>query len=54
MMERGAAVAATGLEPTPDPDTVRAIWDDAVTATGWEGSPLWLHGDTLIVATAIH
>jgi aminoglycoside phosphotransferase (APT) family kinase protein len=45
MMERCAAVAATGLEPTPDPDTVRAIWDEAVTATGWEGPPLWLHGD---------
>jgi len=39
------AVAETEQEPTPDPDTVQAIWDDAVTAPGWEGPPLWLHGD---------
>lgn len=45
MTDLCAAVAETEQEPTPGPDTVRAIWDDAVTAPGWEGSPLWLHGD---------
>jgi aminoglycoside phosphotransferase (APT) family kinase protein len=40
-----AAVAETEQEPTPDPDEVRAIWADAVTAPAWEGPPLWLHGD---------
>ena len=29
----------------PDPDAVRAVWDDAVAAPAWEGPPLWLHGD---------
>jgi aminoglycoside phosphotransferase (APT) family kinase protein len=28
-----------------DSKAVRAIWDDAVAAPGWEGAPLWLHGD---------
>ncbi|MEU5011694.1 aminoglycoside phosphotransferase family protein [Streptomyces sp. NPDC021749] len=28
-----------------DPDTVRAVWEDAVTAPGWTGPALWLHGD---------
>lgn len=37
--------AAAGPEPVPDPGAVRAIWDDAVAAPGWEGPPLWLHGD---------
>ncbi len=45
MTDLCTAVAETDQEPTPDPDTVRAIWDDAVTAPGWEGPPLWLHGD---------
>lgn len=40
-----AAVAAIEQKPTPDPLAVRAIWDDAVDAPLWEGSPLWLHGD---------
>jgi len=39
------AVARTDQEPIPDPDAVRAIWDDAVAAPRWEGPPLWLHGD---------
>ncbi|CAL9644083.1 aminoglycoside phosphotransferase family protein [Streptomyces sp. enrichment culture] len=26
-------------------DAVRAVWDDAVAAPGWEGPPLWVHGD---------
>ncbi len=39
--------AVEGIEQglTPDPDAVRAIWDDAVAAPGWAGPPLWLHGD---------
>ncbi|MFC5187837.1 aminoglycoside phosphotransferase family protein [Actinomadura harenae] len=28
-----------------DPDGVRAVWDDAVTAPEWTGPALWLHGD---------
>ena len=39
------AVAETDQEPTPDPDAVRAIWDDAVAAPAWDGPPSWLHGD---------
>jgi len=26
-------------------DEVRAVWDDAVAAPGWEGPPVWVHGD---------
>lgn len=29
----------------PDPDAVRAVWEDAVGAPGWAGPPLWLHAD---------
>ena len=36
---------ATGLDLIPDPDAVRAVWDDAVAAPAWAGPPLWLHGD---------
>jgi aminoglycoside phosphotransferase (APT) family kinase protein len=36
---------ATGLGRIPDPDAVRAVWYDAVTAPGWAGPALWLHGD---------
>lgn len=28
-----------------DPDAVRAVWHDAVTAPPWVGPPLWLHAD---------
>ncbi|MER5324522.1 phosphotransferase [Streptosporangium roseum] len=31
--------------PVPDPDAVRADWDDAAAATDWAGPALWLHGD---------
>ena len=36
---------ATGLGLIPDPDAVRAVWDDAVAAPGWAGPALWIHGD---------
>lgn len=36
---------ASDLGLIPDPDAVRAIWDDAVAAPPWAGPPLWLHGD---------
>ncbi|MEV6022280.1 aminoglycoside phosphotransferase family protein [Streptomyces sp. NPDC052036] len=36
---------ATGLGLIPDPDAVRAVWDDAVSAPLWTGPALWLHGD---------
>lgn len=29
----------------PEPDAVRAVWDDAVAAPDWTGPALWLHGD---------
>ena len=28
-----------------DPDAVRAVWHDAVTAPQWTGPALWLHAD---------
>lgn len=28
-----------------DPDALREVWDDAVTAPAWIGPPTWLHGD---------
>lgn len=37
--------AATDLGLIPDPDAVRAIWDDATAAPDWHGPALWLHGD---------
>ncbi|MGW0829387.1 aminoglycoside phosphotransferase family protein [Streptomyces prunicolor] len=41
---RGLA-SATELGLIPDPDAVRAVWEDAVAAPEWTGPPLWLHGD---------
>ncbi|MGX2992888.1 phosphotransferase [Streptomyces sp. JNUCC 64] len=29
----------------PDPDAVRAVWEDALAAPEWTGPALWLHGD---------
>ncbi|WP_405791491.1 aminoglycoside phosphotransferase family protein [Streptomyces sp. NBC_01506] len=37
--------SATGLGLIPDPEAVRAVWEDAVSAPAWQGPPLWLHGD---------
>ncbi|GAA1385881.1 hypothetical protein GCM10009639_08900 [Kitasatospora putterlickiae] len=37
--------SAVGLGLVPDPDAVRALWEDAVTAPAWAGPPLWLHAD---------
>lgn len=45
MIEHCAVVAATDEQPVPDLDSLRAIWDDATEAPGWNGPPLWLHGD---------
>lgn len=36
---------ATELGLIPDPDAVRAVWEDAAEAPAWAGPPLWLHGD---------
>jgi aminoglycoside phosphotransferase (APT) family kinase protein len=41
----GHLAGAAGLGLVPDPEAVRAVWDDAVAAPGWAGPPLWLHGD---------
>ncbi|TDD77692.1 aminoglycoside phosphotransferase family protein [Actinomadura darangshiensis] len=37
--------SATELGLVPDPDAVRAIWDDAAAAPEWDGPALWIHGD---------
>ncbi|MER6002801.1 phosphotransferase [Nonomuraea angiospora] len=36
---------ATEMGLIPDPDAVRAVWEDAAAAPDWAGSALWLHGD---------
>ncbi|WP_432160719.1 aminoglycoside phosphotransferase family protein [Streptomyces sp. NRRL F-5630] len=36
---------AVGKGLLTEPDAVRAVWEDALAAPGWEGPPLWLHGD---------
>jgi aminoglycoside phosphotransferase (APT) family kinase protein len=37
--------SATELGLVPEPDAVRAVWEDAVAAPEWAGPALWLHGD---------
>ena len=37
--------SAIELGLLPDPDAVRAVWEDAVAAPEWAGPALWLHGD---------
>ncbi|MEV1172846.1 aminoglycoside phosphotransferase family protein [Nonomuraea sp. NPDC049784] len=37
--------SVTELGLIPDPDAVRAVWEDAVAAPEWAGPALWLHGD---------
>jgi aminoglycoside phosphotransferase (APT) family kinase protein len=37
--------AATERGLISDPDAVRAVWHDAVTAPQWTGPALWLHAD---------
>lgn len=37
--------SATGQGLIPDPNAVRAVWEDAVAAPEWAGPALWLHGD---------
>ncbi|MGW6574199.1 aminoglycoside phosphotransferase family protein [Streptomyces sp. NPDC054945] len=36
---------ATDMGLIPDPDAVRAVWEDAVAAPVWAGPAMWLHGD---------
>jgi aminoglycoside phosphotransferase (APT) family kinase protein len=36
---------AVELGLIPDPDAVRAVWEDAVAAPAWDGPAIWLHGD---------
>jgi aminoglycoside phosphotransferase (APT) family kinase protein len=38
-----SAVTDRGL--IPDPDAVRAVWDDAAAAPAWAGPAPWIHGD---------
>ncbi|AVH60549.1 MULTISPECIES: aminoglycoside phosphotransferase family protein [Streptomyces] len=38
-------VSATELGLVPEPEAVRAVWEDAATAPGWAGPAVWLHGD---------
>ncbi|MGE7439097.1 aminoglycoside phosphotransferase family protein [Kitasatospora sp. NPDC001175] len=37
--------SGTELGLIPDPDSVRAVWEDAASAPDWESPALWLHGD---------
>ncbi|MEU6786893.1 aminoglycoside phosphotransferase family protein [Nonomuraea angiospora] len=37
--------SATEMGLIPDPDAVRAVWEDAAAAPDWAGPALWLHGD---------
>ncbi|MDG9710583.1 aminoglycoside phosphotransferase family protein [Streptomyces sp. DH10] len=41
--EQFAAAIELGL--LPEPDAVRAVWEEAVAAPEWAGPALWLHGD---------
>lgn len=41
----GQLASATELGLIPDPDAVRAVWEDAVAAPAWTGPAVWLHGD---------
>jgi aminoglycoside phosphotransferase (APT) family kinase protein len=41
----GQLASVTEMGLVPDPDAVRAVWEDAAAAPGWAGPPLWLHGD---------
>ncbi|MER7373831.1 aminoglycoside phosphotransferase family protein [Streptomyces lanatus] len=41
----GMLARATEMGLVPDPDAVRAVWDDAAAAPEWEGPAVWLHGD---------
>src|SRR5207249_1622304 len=37
--------AIAKLQGTLDPGAVTAVWDAAIKAPAWHGSPVWLHGD---------
>ncbi|MFI1015257.1 aminoglycoside phosphotransferase family protein [Streptomyces sp. NPDC020965] len=37
--------SATERGLIPDPNAVRAVWEDAAAAPDWAGPPVWLHGD---------
>ncbi|MFE7559610.1 aminoglycoside phosphotransferase family protein [Kitasatospora sp. NPDC057500] len=37
--------SAVELGLVPDPDAVRAVWEDAVAAPAWAGPAVWLHAD---------
>lgn len=37
--------SATERGLVPDPNAVRAVWEDAAAAPDWAGPPVWLHGD---------
>ncbi|WP_227998870.1 phosphotransferase [Nocardia australiensis] len=39
------AVASDDIAPDDIAADVRAVWADAVAAQGWEGPPVWVHGD---------
>ncbi|GAA1243778.1 hypothetical protein GCM10009665_38260 [Kitasatospora nipponensis] len=41
----GQLASATEMGLIPDPDAVRAVWEDAAAAPDWAGPALWLHAD---------
>lgn len=45
LTDRLKATAKNALDPNLDTTAVRKVLEDAVAAPGWDGAPLWLHGD---------
>ncbi|UED88685.1 aminoglycoside phosphotransferase family protein [Streptomyces profundus] len=43
LVEHLASAVELGL--IPDPDAVRAVWEDAAAAPDWAGPALWIHAD---------
>jgi aminoglycoside phosphotransferase (APT) family kinase protein len=43
--DRAMRVGTATLAGALDADAVTAMWDDALAAPGWEGPPVWIHGD---------
>ncbi|ARQ67711.1 aminoglycoside phosphotransferase family protein [Streptomyces marincola] len=41
----GQLAEATERGLLPDPEAVRAVWEDAVAAPAWTGPAVWLHAD---------
>lgn len=47
MRDQQTRAAIAGLEGKVNAGAVTAVWDAAVQAPAWHGSPVWIHGDLL-------